>query len=193
MAKLGSFCAALVAASLAAAVEAAPITVVMSLSGAAEFPSNASPGVGTAVITLDDDADLFRVQATFSGLTGNTTMAHIHCCLVPPAPTVSVATELPSFTGFPLDVTSGTYDHTFDTTQDSTFNPAFLAAHVTAEGAADALFAGILAGRAYLNIHTTAFPAGEIRGFASPVPEPGSLALVGVAALVGLSLRRRRR
>jgi hypothetical protein len=41
----------------------------------------------------------------------------------------------------------------------------------------------ILAGRAYINFHTTQYPGGEIRG--ALVPEPSSLALVG-AALIGL-------
>jgi hypothetical protein len=42
----------------------------------------------------------------------------------------------------------------------------------------------ILAGRAYINFHTTQFGGGEIRG--AIVPEPSSLALIGVA-LVGLA------
>jgi hypothetical protein len=191
MTRLGSMFAALLAALLATAVQAAPIMVFMSLSGDIEFPSNDSPGTGTALITLDDEANTFRVQAEFSDLIGTTTAAHIHCCLVPPAETVGVATELPSFTGFPLGVTSGTYDHTFDTTIATNFNAAFLAANGGVEGAADALFAGLLNGRAYLNIHTTEFPGGEIRGFI--VPEPASLLLLGIAALAGLSLRRRQR
>lgn len=41
----------------------------------------------------------------------------------------------------------------------------------------------------YVNVHTTAFAAGAIRGQVL-VPEPGALALLGVA---GLSLLRRRR
>jgi hypothetical protein len=40
----------------------------------------------------------------------------------------------------------------------------------------------ILAGRAYINFHTTQYPGGEIRG--AMIPEPSSLALV--VALVGL-------
>ncbi len=189
MRKLVSLGAAVFAALLATAVQAEPITVYMSLSGGQEFPQNSSPGVGTALITYDDDADTLRVQAVFSGLIGTTTAAHIHCCLGPSEQNVSVATELPSFTGFPLGVTSGTYDHTFDTSLDATWNPTFLAANGGAEGAADALFAGLLARRAYLNIHTTEFRAGEIRGF---VAEPASMLLIGIAALAGAALRRRR-
>jgi hypothetical protein len=43
-------------------------------------------------------------------------------------------------------------------------------------------------GKAYLNIHTSTFGAGEIRGYFRPVPEPTSL-----AALIGAGLIARRR
>lgn len=48
--------------------------------------------------------------------------------------------------------------------------------------------AALFAGGLYLNIHTVAFPSGEIRG--QIVPTPSSLALLGVA---GLAAARRRR
>jgi hypothetical protein len=50
----------------------------------------------------------------------------------------------------------------------------------------------MLNGRAYFNIHSSAFPAGEIRGFLQPIPEPGSLVLVGLGlGAVMLAVRRR--
>lgn len=75
----------------------------------------------------------------------------------------------------------------------SSYNPSFVTAQGGTTSSAEAdLAAGIAAGKAYLNIHTSLFPGGEIRGFLDPVPEPSTLLLAG-AALASLTLLRRRR
>jgi hypothetical protein len=167
--------------------QAAPIKYVATLDGPSEFPPVASPGTGNALVIIDLVAHTLEVHTTFSGLTGNTTVAHIHApTAVPLTGTAEVATQTPSFVGFPPGVTGGTYDQTFDMTLASTFNPAFVTANGgTAAGAEAALAAILAAGTAYFNIHTTAFTAGEIRGFLQPVAEPATMLLLG-SSLVGL-------
>jgi len=173
---------------------AAPIIFTTALSGAAENPSNVSPGTGAATVILDPDADTLQVIVSFSGLLGLTTVSHIHCCAAPPN-NVGVATQLPTFSGFPVNVSSGTYDNTFNTALASTWNPAFVTNNGGTPASAEAaLLAGLFAGTAYLNVHSSAFPGGEIRGFlVQRVPEPGTLLLVGIGlTALALPLRRRR-
>ena len=186
--------AALIVLAVAMPAAAVPQLFVATLTGPAESPPNNSPGTGFAEITIDPDVPEMRVQLTFSGLTAGTTVAHIHCCTATPGSGTAIpATTVPSFPGFPEGVTAGTYDQTFDMSLASSYNPAFIAAHGgTVESAFDAFFAGVQAGTAYPNIHTTAFQSGEIRGFLR-VPEPETYLLIGVAFAVMASLALGRR
>jgi hypothetical protein len=157
-----------------------------SLSGPAEAPPNNSPGTGKALVTIDAVANTMRVQATFSGLVAGVTACHIHTpTAVAGTGTAGVATTVPTFTGFPSGVTFGTYDQTINMLLSSSFNPAFVTNNGgTPASAWTALRAGISAGKAYLNIHSTTFPAGEIRGFLNLCPTinvsiPDAFALPG--------------
>src|SRR3954471_8862161 len=98
---------------LCASVFATPVKYQAFLYGSNENPPTSSHGSGYAIITLDLATNLMTVDVTFSGLTGNTTASHIHCCALPPT-NAGVATQTPTFSGFPLGVTSGTYSNTFD-------------------------------------------------------------------------------
>jgi len=160
-------------------------------SGANESPANLSLGIGTGTVSYDDSSHFLTLQAAFSGLTGTTTASHIHAATALPfTSTAGVATTTPSFSGFPLGVSSGSFLKSLDLTLASSYNPSYVAAHggTTLQAEAD-LTAAMAAGKAYWNIHSTFAPGGEIRGFLVAVPEPSTLTLM----LTGLGLLAARR
>ncbi len=178
------------AALVTSAATAHEVVYTTFLSGPNEAPSNSSPGIGTSTVTLDLDLATLRVQADFSGLIGNVTASHIHgLTALPFQGTAGVMTPTPSFPGLPHGGTFGTYDRTLDLTLASSYNAAFITASGGTVGQAmNRLIQSLDEGRAYLNVHTTAFPGGEIRGFFVPAPGVGAM-----IAGAGLFAARRRR
>ena len=198
-----SLVAAAIAATLGAPALAHTQVYSAQLRGSDETPANNSTATGSVRVTVDLDLFTMRVEASFSGLSGAVTAAHIHCCTaVAGTGNVGVATMLPTFTGFPSGVTLGSYDMTFDMSLASSYNqtvspPAPSAGFLQANGnspatAFNTLLAGLDAKKAYLNVHTTTFPGGEIRGLLAPVPEPETYALMlaGLGVL-GWAARRK--
>ena len=162
---------AVISLTLAGSTFAHHFRYTANLVGGTQIPANASPGLGHVVITVDEDLAVMEVEATFSGLIGTVTAAHIH------APTLSEgtgfadeATQVPTFVDFPLGVTSGSYEHEFNLAEASTYNPAFITATGGTVGTAfNAFLHALDDGKAYFNIRTSAFNGGEIRGFLSYV------------------------
>lgn len=166
--------------------QAALLSYQAILDGPSESPANASPGTGFATAVYDTVAHTLNLNVSFSGLTGTTTASHIHGATTTAfSGTAGVATTTPTFAGFPLGVTAGTYNVLLDLTQASSYNPSYVTANGGTTGSAEiALTGAIAAGKAYLNIHSTTFGGGEIRGFWTVVPEPSSLSLYGCGVLV---------
>lgn len=188
--KIWSIFAAVFLAAIMA--QAAPIVYPVQLNGLSEDTPNASPGTAVALVTIDVSLSTMRVDVNFAGLLSPVTAAHIHApTAIPLTGTAGVATQVPTFDGFPTGVTFGSYDQTFDMTLASSYNPVFITANGgTPASAFTALVNAVNEGKAYLNIHTEAFPAGEIRGFL--IPEPSSCVLLLAGAQLVFSVRRRR-
>jgi hypothetical protein len=117
-----------------------------SLDGAQEPPpTGGGTGTGAATLLLSDNNTL-KVHVTFSGLSGNTTAAHIHG---PAAPGVNTGVLY----GFnvPLGVKAGVIDQTVTITNKTAYTIAQQLQQLR-----DGLW--------YINIHSTTFGGGEIRG-----------------------------
>jgi len=187
-----------------ALAQAAVINLFVNLSPFNEVPATASSGTGTASFVLDTTAQTLEGHIVFSGLNpltpggapSGTTAAHIHCCLASSflsGVNVGVATLVPAFPGFPLGVgvLSGSDNFLLDLSLASSYNPGFITAQGSLANAEAAFIAGLTSGRTYLNIHTTAFAGGEIRGFVVPEPMTMSLVALGLAGAGFVSRRRR--
>src|SRR3954471_15788010 len=132
--------------------------------GAGETGAILSQGTGTIKLKLDKNAGTITYELTYSGLSANVTQSHIHFGRVHTAGNIMVffCTNLGNGpAGTPAcPPTGGTVTGTL--TPASVVGPAAQGIPAGAAGWPKIL-AAIRAGVTYANVHTTQFPAGEIR------------------------------
>lgn len=152
-------------------------------------------GSGTLRLEYDEHNNTLFIDATWAGLSGTTTNAHIHCCTaVPRTGTAGIGlAENNRLPGFTAGIT-GSYTRVIDLGLTSMYSGGFVTASGgTANGARDRLLANLASGQAYFNIHTSTFGGGEIRAFVTQVPEPQTYAmLLAGLAVTGWMVKRRR-
>jgi hypothetical protein len=141
------------------------------MAGSNEVPPNASPAIGFATASLDLSTDFFVFNDSWSGLSAPATASHIHAP-APPGSNAPVIIPFSSANGFIVGSTSGTVSYSGTLTS--------------------AQVSELLDGMFYVNVHSSVFPGGEIRGqiLATPVPEASTYALSGGALLLMLAYRR---
>jgi hypothetical protein len=124
-------------------------------------PPVSTTATGTIGVWLHDH--VLELDLAFSGLSSISTGGHIHCCADLPT-TAGVAILLPSF---PLGVTSAVYPVDLALDSAATYQATFLNnfGGGTAAGAEAALIDGFRRQRAYFCVHSTTYPASELRAY----------------------------
>jgi hypothetical protein len=173
---------------LLAGISAGQLNFSVTMNGASEVGPNASTATGTATLVLNEAQDRLTMSLTIVGLDldGNQTPdflddnvggLHIHRAPV----------------GINGGVVFGLIGINNDTNGDLVIDPVagtVFSAWDLNEGNGTTLaneLANLLSEGLYMNVHTTAYPGGEIRG--QIIPEPATLSLLALGAAAVLRKR----
>lgn len=167
-------------AAVASAAQAQIITLTAVLNGAQENPPVNTPATGNATVRIDLSNNSWTVDLSFGTLTAPVTVAHIHR-----APTGANGPVIIGLDGIPLS--GGRPSWALIAPGITSFNTNGPVAAPFAFPAAE--LQNLLAGNTYFNVHSSAFPGGEIRGQIVPGPS-AAMALLGAAGLVAGRRRR---
>ena len=116
-------------------IRAEVVALKAQLSGTAEVPPNDSKGTGSVAMTFDTATKKLTWKGSHSGMSTNPSAAHFHG----PAEAGKNAGVM-----IPITNPGGTFEGSADLT--------------------DAQASALMAGQLYVNLHTPAHPAGELRG-----------------------------
>lgn len=150
-----SLAATILGLSLASAAFA-QTTYVAVLTGGSEVPPVATPATGNATVVLNAAQTQLSISVQFQNLTGTYTASHIHG----PAPAGTNAGVKWGFVGVAAGwvFTNANHDGSISN---------FLVTGITATDVAN-----LNSGNFYVNIHSTQFPGGELRGQLGSQPVP---------------------
>lgn len=156
----------------------AAVVYSVNLTGAQETGGGDPDGIGSGTVTLDDTTSTVSWNFSYANIDAPSAM-HIHGPGGVPGTSVGIFIGLGVGTsGGPGTLIGSATAPAVPGTQDVTL--AKINEINTANGAGF-----------YVNIHNAAFPAGAIRGQLTAVPEPSSLAVLGLGAF-SLLIRRRK-
>lgn len=141
--------AALVALSLGSIAQANILRFTTVLSGANEVPAVTTSGSGRAEVTLDTTTNTYTAFVQVAGLSGTLAASHIHeAAAGSNGPVVQNLGGLSAYVAAANGFYAGKFTGTYG-----------------------GRLAELLAGRAYVNVHSVNFPSGELRGQLILVPE----------------------